>query len=421
MKNTRLIIIFIIVFIDLLGFSLILPLLPFYAESYGATPAIVGLLVASYAAAQLIGAPLLGRLSDRYGRRPVLLISVAGTFAGFLLLGFADPVGRFLSNIFAPQAASAFIIGILFFSRILDGLTGGNITVAQAYISDITDEQNRAKSLGLIGAAFGLGFIIGPAVGGTLSQWGYNLPAFVAAAISLLNLLSIYFFLPESLTDELRNFGLHRKRTPFTVKALFQALERPIIGPLLHVRFFYGLAFATFQSIFSLYAQSIGLNSQTTGYVLAFVGLLSVIVQGGLIGFLTKRFRENWLIITGLWLMSGALLAWAFTTKLGLLLVVLIPLSLSGGVLNTVIQSAITKSVSKEEVGGMLGIAGSLEAITRVIAPSVGGYLLQRLGIWAPGVFSALLMAWAVTFAYRKIIIPASRMRLATENEGSHA
>jgi len=421
MKNTRLMIIFIIVFIDLLGFSLILPLLPFYAESYGATPAIVGLLVASYAAAQLIGAPLLGRLSDRYGRRPVLLISVAGTFAGFLLLGFADPVGRFLSNIFAPQAASAFIIGILFFSRILDGLTGGNITVAQAYISDITDEQNRAKSLGLIGAAFGLGFIIGPAVGGTLSQWGYNLPAFVAAAISLLNLLSIYFFLPESLTDELRNFGLHRKRTPFTVKALFQALERPIIGPLLHVRFFYGLAFATFQSIFSLYAQSIGLNSQTTGYVLAFVGLLSVIVQGGLIGFLTKRFRENWLIITGLWLMSGALLAWAFTTKLGLLLVVLIPLSLSGGVLNTVIQSAITKSVSKEEVGGMLGIAGSLEAITRVIAPSVGGYLLQRLGIWAPGVFSALLMAWAVTFAYRKIIIPASRMRLATENEGSHA
>ncbi len=421
MKNTRLIIIFIIVFIDLLGFSLILPLLPFYAESYGATPAIVGLLVASYAAAQLIGAPLLGRLSDRYGRRPVLLISVAGTFAGFLLLGFADPVGRFLSNIFAPQAANAFIIGILFFSRILDGLTGGNITVAQAYISDITDEQNRAKSLGLIGAAFGLGFIIGPAVGGTLSQWGYNLPAFVAATISLLNLLSIYFFLPESLTDELRNFGLHRKRTPFTVKALFQALERPIIGPLLHVRFFYGLAFATFQSIFSLYAQSIGLNSQTTGYVLAFVGLLSVIVQGGLIGFLTKRFRENWLIITGLWLMSGALLAWAFTTKLGLLLVVLIPLSLSGGVLNTVIQSAITKSVSKEEVGGMLGIAGSLEAITRVIAPSVGGYLLQRLGIWAPGVFSALLMAWAVTFAYRKIIIPASRMRLAIENEGSHA
>jgi DHA1 family tetracycline resistance protein-like MFS transporter len=126
---------------------------------------------------------------------------------------------------------------------------------------------------------------------------------------------------------------------------------------------------------------------------------------------LTARFRENWLVITGLWIMAGALLAWGFTTSLWLLLVVLIPLSLSGGVLNTVIQSAISKSVSREEVGGILGIAGSLEAVTRVIAPSVGGYLLQNLGVWAPGVFSALLMAWAVTFAYRRIILPTHRER----------
>jgi DHA1 family tetracycline resistance protein-like MFS transporter len=187
------------------------------------------------------------------------------------------------------------------------------------------------------------------------------------------------------------------------------------VGPLLHIRFFYGLAFATFQSIFSLYSQAIGLSSQTTGYVLAYVGLLSVIVQGGLIGVMTKRFRENWLIITGLWLMAGALLAWGFTANLWLLLVVLLPLALSGGVLNTVIQSAISKSVSREEVGGMLGIAASLEAVTRVIAPTVGGFLLQKLGIWAPGVFSAVLMAWAVTFAYRRIVLPARRERLAAE------
>jgi DHA1 family tetracycline resistance protein-like MFS transporter len=414
-KNTRLLSIFIIVFVDLLGFSLILPLLPYYAESYGATAAAVGLLVASYAAAQLVGAPLLGRLSDRYGRRPILLLSVTGTFGGFLLLGFADPIGRMLSALIAPQAANAFILGVLFFSRILDGLTGGNITVAQAYITDITDEKNRAKSLGLIGAAFGLGFIIGPAVGGTLSQWGYSLPAFVAASVSFLNLLAIFFFLPESLTMDRRDAAMLRRRTPFTIKALFQALNRPTVGPLLHIRFFYGLAFATFQSIFSLYSQAIGLSSQTTGYVLAYVGLLSVIVQGGLIGVMTKRFRENWLIITGLWLMAGALLAWGFTANLWLLLVVLLPLALSGGVLNTVIQSAISKSVSREEVGGMLGIAASLEAVTRVIAPTVGGFLLQKLGIWAPGVFSAVLMAWAVTFAYRRIVLPARRERLAAE------
>jgi DHA1 family tetracycline resistance protein-like MFS transporter len=202
---------------------------------------------------------------------------------------------------------------------------------------------------------------------------------------------------------------------------LLQALNRPKVGPLLYVRFFYGLAFATFQSIFSLYAQAIGLSSQTTGYVLAFVGVISVVVQGGLIGVLTHRFRENWLIITGLWLMTGALLAWAFTANLWLLLVVLLPLALSGGVLNTVIQSAISKSVSREDVGGMLGIAASLEATTRVIAPSVGGYLLQNLGTWAPGVFSAVLMAWAVTFTYRRIILPAQRERVAAVVENAHA
>jgi DHA1 family tetracycline resistance protein-like MFS transporter len=421
MKNTRLLTIFVIVFVDLLGFSLILPLLPYYAESYGATPVVVGLLVASYAAAQLVGAPLLGRLSDRYGRRPVLLLSVTGTLAGFLLLGFADPLGRMLSALVAPQATNAMIIGVLFFSRILDGLTGGNITVAQAYITDVTDEANRAKGLGLIGAAFGLGFIIGPAVGGALSHWGYNLPAFVAATVSFLNLLAIFFLLPESLTAERRDSAVQRQRPPFTFKALQQALTRPKVGPLLNVRFFYGLAFATFQSIFALYAQAIGLSAQTTGFVLAYVGLLSVVVQGGLIGMLTKRFRENWLIITGLWVMTGALLAWAFTASLWLLLVVLLPLALSGGVLNTVIQSAISKSVSREEVGGILGITTSLEAVTRVIAPSVGGYLLQNLGFWAPGVFSALLMAWAVTFTYRRIILPARQQRLRAEAEVTHA
>ena len=163
------------------------------------------------------------------------------------------------------------------------------------------------------------------------------------------------------------------------------------------------------------------MSSQTTGYVLAYVGLLSVITQAGLIRLLTRRFRENWLIITGLWLMSFALLAWAFTSQLWLLLVVMLPLALSGGVLNTVIQSSISKSVSRDEIGGILGISASLEAITRVVAPSVGGYLLQNLGHWAPGVFCALLMAWAVSFAYQRIIIPAHRERRLEETQVSQA
>lgn len=421
MKNSRLLTIFVIVFVDLLGFGLILPLLPYYAESYGATPVLVGLLVASYAAAQLIGAPLLGRLSDRLGRRPVLLLSVAGTFTGFLLLGFADPLGQLLANWLAPQATNTVIMGILFISRILDGLTGGNITVAQAYIADVTDEQNRAKGLGLIGAAFGLGFIIGPAVGGALSQWGYSMPAFGAAIVSFINLVAIFFLLPESLTAERRFSIAQNQRPSFTLKALLQALNRPTVGPLLHIRFFYGLAFATFQGVFSLYAQSIGLTSQTTGYVLAYVGLISVITQAGLIGMLTRRFRENWLIVAGLWIMMGALLAWGFTTQLWLLLVVILPLALSGGVLNTVLQSAISKSVGRDEIGGTLGIASALEAITRVIAPTLGGFLIQQVGRWAPGIFSALIMAWVITFVYRRVVLPARRERLGAEQLATHA
>ncbi|GAB4470444.1 MAG: tetracycline resistance MFS efflux pump [Anaerolineales bacterium] len=419
MKNSRLLTIFVIVFVDLLGFGLILPLLPYYAESYGATAGVVGLLVASYAAAQLLGAPLLGRLSDRFGRRPILLVSVFGTFIGFLLLALAEPIGRGMATLFSVAQANLFIVGVLFLSRILDGLTGGNISVAQAYIADVTDESNRARGLGLIGAAFGLGFIIGPAVGGALSQFGYSVPAYAAAAIALLNLLQIFFLLPESLSTEQRETIAQRPRPPFTLKALWQALQRPKVGPLLHVRLFFGLAFATFQTVFALFAQAIGIEARTTGYILAYVGILSVITQGGLIGLLTRRFRENALLISALWIMGGALLGWAFTRNLTTLLILLLPLAISGGILNTVIQSAISKSVSREEVGGILGLAASLEAITRVIAPTVGGFLIQSVGVWAPGVFTALLMAWTVAFAYRRIVHPGRSERL--QMESSHA
>jgi DHA1 family tetracycline resistance protein-like MFS transporter len=206
-----------------------------------------------------------------------------------------------------------------------------------------------------------------------------------------------------------------QQRPPFTLKALLAAIRRPVVGPLLHVRFFFGLAFATFQTIFALYAQyKLGLGADSTGYVLAYVGILSVVVQGGLIGPLTKRFRERWLIITGLWLMAFSLLAWAFVPNLIVLLIVMLPLALAGGVLGTVIQSAITKAVQPQEIGGILGIAGALESLTRVIAPIVGGYLLGNLGTWAPGIFSAFLMTWAVWFAYRRIVITKNTATPAT-------
>jgi DHA1 family tetracycline resistance protein-like MFS transporter len=404
----RLITVFIIVFVDLLGFGLILPLLPFYADAYSATPFVVGLLAASYAAAQLIGAPVLGRLSDRYGRRPVLLISIGGTVVGFLLLGLAEPLGRALAGDSSAAVTNAAILSILFVSRILDGVTGGNISVAQAYITDVTDEENRARGLGLIGAAFGLGFIIGPAAGGALSAGGrYAIPAFFAAALAFLNWIAVLLWLPESLTEEVKaQLAKQPARAILSVRELVNALQRPRFGPLLQVRFFYGLAFATFTGVFALYAQyQLRLDSTATGYILAYVGLLSVLVQGVAIGRLTKRFPEKRLILGAVIVLTVSLLAWAFTPNVLSLLLVLAPLAFASGVLNTVINSSITKSVYLEEVGGALGLAASIESFTRVVGPTAGGFLLGALGTWAPGVSAALIMAWVVAFVWRRLIV----------------
>jgi MFS transporter, DHA1 family, tetracycline resistance protein len=389
--------IFLIVFIDLLGFSVILPLLPFYAETFGATPLLVGLLTASYAAAQLIGAPLLGRLSDRYGRRPILMISIAGNLLGFILLAVAQN------------------LGLLFVARALAGLTGGNISVAQAYISDVSEPKDRGKAFGLIGAAFGLGFIIGPAMGGLLGKFGFWIPATVSAVLSGINLLLVFFWLPESLTLERRLVMAKTSRPPFTIQAMIKTLKRPFVGPLLHTRFFFGLAFAMFQSIFALYAQyRLNLNGQQTGYILAYVGVLSAVTQGFVIGKLNTRFSDSQLILAATITMSIGLGAWAFAPNIIALLIVLIPIAVAGGVLNTTINSAMSKAVAPIEIGGILGLSASLESSTRVIAPSLGGLMLEKLGTSSPGIFGAIILIWLTTYIVRKVLhkelqfVPAS-------------
>jgi DHA1 family tetracycline resistance protein-like MFS transporter len=419
MKRNPLALIFTFVFVDMLGYSLFLPLLPFYAETLGANPALVGLLIASNALAQLIAAPCIGRLSDRLGRRFMLIFSIFGTLVSFLLLGLVEPLATLLVNLTSGSLAmGSAALAMLFLSRVLDGLAGGNIALARAYITDVTDEKNRARGLGMIGAAFGLGFIVGPAMGGTLSNWGpatsafaaaglsrYAVPAFAAVLLSALNLLGVILWLPESLTPEKRAALARSPRTAFTARAMWQGLHRPRYGPLLQARFLHSLAFTIFTANFALYTQyRLGLADQATSYILTYVGLLVVLVQGVAIGRLTARFSDERLIFGAAILMAPTLLAWAFVSNVPLLLVILAPLALAGGVLNTVISSALTKSVYAEEIGGALGLSASLESLTRVLAPAMGGYLIERLGTSALGLFGALIMVWVVLFAWRRLI-----------------
>jgi DHA1 family tetracycline resistance protein-like MFS transporter len=386
-KRSPLPILFVYVIVELLGYSLILPLLPYYARTFGGTPLLIGLLGTSNAVAQIIGAPFIGRLSDRFGRRPLLILGISASLVAFVMLGLARS------------------LTVILISRVVDGLLGGNIALAQAYITDVTDEKSRAKGLGIIGAAFGIGFIIGPATGGLLSQWGYAVPAFAAAGLCVLNLIWVLVSLPESLTAERRAALAMRPRPPITARALFEALRRPKVGPLLHTRLFYGLAFGLFQANFALFAlYRLGLQSRSTGYILAYVGLLAVLVQGLAIGRLTARFAEKQLVLAGVAVMATALLAWGFTPNVPVLLVVLAPLALAGGTLNTVLNSLLTKSVSPDEVGGTLGLSAALQSLSGVIAPVAGGLLIQEIGPWSLGVVGALIMAWLISFVWRHLM-----------------
>ena len=401
-----------VVFIGLMGFSFVIPILPFYAREYGANEFMLGLLLASYAFAQLFGAPVLGRLSDQYGRRPVLLLSAFGTFVSLVMFAFAQS------------------LTVLFLSRILDGLTGGNISVAQAYITDITDEENRSKGLGLLGAAFGLGFIIGPALGGILSgigettvnpavmesgttflqqfNWQYTLPGLGAALIGFINVIQILLTLPESLTEERRAEIRDSKkgmpqRSIFSVTAIWEATKRPRVGPLLNMRLFFGMAFSMFQTAFPLYAAiQLGLGATETAFILIYVGVLAVIIQGYGVGKLSQRYDDKTLLMISSVMMSVSLIGWGLSFSVPVLLVVLIPTSISGGIFNTVINSALTKAATRQESGSILGVGTSMESITRVIAPVLGNSLIA-FGSWLPGIVGGVMTGLTSIYVYQRI------------------
>lgn len=382
MRDRRLLIVFAVVLVDMLSFSIVLPLLPYLAGELGASAFQIGLLGAVYPVAQFFGAPLLGRLSDRIGRKPVLILSIIGTMVGFVVL------------------ATARALPVLFVSRALDGITGGNISVAQAYIADVTTREERGKALGMVGAAFGLGFILGPVTGGLLSGISYSAPAWLGAGLALANALLVTVFVPESLTGEDRERLAARPRGGLDAHAFVEALRHRRVGPLLVIRVLTGISYGVFESGFALWAiAALALSARTNAFVLAWVGVLSVFVQAFLIGRLTKRWSDDGLLLTSLAVAAVALLAWGFVPALTPLVALMPALSFGLAVSNTISTSALTKAVAHDEVGGILGVNTSIQAMTRIPAPVIAGALIDYVAVWAPGVVAGGIVGLCALFA----------------------
>jgi multidrug resistance protein len=358
-----LIIIFVTVFIDLVGFGIVIPILPFYANNapFNASPLEIGLLWSIYSWMQFFFAPVLGRLSDKYGRRPILFISLLGSAIGFLILGVAES------------------LTILFIGRIVGGITGANISTAQAYIADVTSRENRAKGMGLFGAAFGLGFILGPAIAGILSNYGVNVPFYFAAGLSFANAIALYFLLPESLRAD-------KKTEPNKASRFLDfvsSLKEKKFGLVNLVYFLLVTAFSIMTYAFVLFtSHRFGYDAAQNGYIFAFLGALSIIGQGLLFGRFERQFGESRLTIAGCAMMVISLFLIPFVGPAygGLTALLLISALLSFG--NSFASPALTSLASRisheDEQGKALGIMQSGASLARAIAPMIGGVLLNN-------------------------------------------
>ncbi len=383
MKRSPLAIIFITVFIDLVGFGIVLPLLPYYAESYGASALLVGLLSTSYSLMQFIFTPVWGRLSDRYGRRPLILMSLAGSCTGFLIFGLAR------SLLF------------LFIGRMVAGIAGAIIPTTNAYIADVTSPENRAKGMGLVGAAFGLGFVLGPAIGGVLAPYGYDKPALLASAMAGMNLVFAYFKLPESLTDEIR---IRASRRRFDMQTLKGALLHPRIGLLLSMYFVVTFAFSNMEATFGLLNEHrYSLTARQTGYLFTLIGVLISLMQGAVVGRLVKQWGESSCIAVGTFTMIFGLGLLPFAPNIALYCGIISLMAFGTGINNPSITGLLSRSTHVDEQGGIMGIAQSMASLGRILGPIWGGYTFGTLGIKWPFLSAACFMALAFLLSLRNL------------------
>lgn len=362
---------FVIVFIDLVGFGMVIPLLPLYAETYRPSPWLFGLLMSAYSAMQFLFSPLLGRLSDRFGRRPVLLLSLAGAVAGYVLLAASNS------------------LALLFASRLLAGAAGGNIATAQAVIADLTEARDRARGMGLIGAAFGLGFIAGPAMASLLLGLGPAAPGLGAAFCSAAAMLMTLLLLPESLPAERRR-GVRDRQ--WSLVPLVLARHRRELQPLLLIGFALVTGFAAFEVTFAqLVHTRFELPMRQVSLLFVYIGVLAAAVQGGLMGHLTRRFPERRLLLAGLVLTAGGLALVAAQHRLGGLLVAMPVLALGMGLSSPSLSALVSRGAAAGEQGEAMGAFQGVGSLARVAGPFLGELSLGRFGPGSPALGAAVL------------------------------
>jgi DHA1 family tetracycline resistance protein-like MFS transporter len=404
----RLFPILLIIFTNILGAGVILPILPLYAEGqFGGTVFQVTLLATAFFGAQFIAAPVLGRLSDRHGRRPVLILSQIGTVAAFMLFIFAGPIGGWLETLGLPLPVTGGMF-MLYVARILDGITGGNITTAQAYVSDITPEQHRAHGLGLLQGAFGAGFVFGPALGGVLGHYGPVLPFIGATIITTGTLLLTTLTLKESLPPEERTAGEARRQGGIPLHML---VDEPTLLNLLGIGFFATLAFSALPATFALYADHVlyadpahHANVQLyVGLMLAFEGLTMVITQVAVIRPLVERLGEQRLLLVGATALMLGMFGIAPSGSPVLVTLLLAPFAFGQGVIQPSLQSLTTRFGSKQMGGRLLGLYQSARSLALIVGPVWAGYAFEVISPQAVFIvggglaFAALLLSGLLT------------------------
>jgi multidrug resistance protein len=369
-------IIFVTVFIDLLGFGIIIPLLPFYAESFGANAFTIGLLATSYSLMQFLFSPVWGRWSDRIGRRPVILAGLVGSCLSYLALALADS------------------LVLVFAGRIIGGIAGANIPTAQAYIADVTTPENRARGMGLVGAAFGLGFIFGPAIGGVLSHFGPSAPMWSASALCAANLAAAFWLLPESRSARPWRPALGR------VEALRRAFKDRRLILLLALYFIVTAAFSGFETTFALFSERrFGFTVATIGYLFAYIGATLALVQGVLVGHVVRRIGEARLIPIAIAVIGLGIGLVPFAWSVPTLLVAIGTLAVGMGFNGPALSAMVSKLTDADDQGGMLGLASSLASLGRVVGPAWGGFLFDQFGMSVPYFSAASIMLAAVLVA----------------------